>query len=353
MTADPGFGPTSPAAGERLGVVVIGRNEAPRLARALAALHGQPGSVVYVDSGSSDGSPEIAQRAGIRVVPLTEGPYSAAKGRTAGVDRLSAEIPNLRYIQFIDGDCAIADGWLAEGVAFLDAHPDAAAVVGRLREENAGSSMLIRLVEVEWDLPEGETDVIGGISLMRLDALQRAGGWRSDLVAGEELDLSSRLRASGYTLHRLARDMCRHDIGITRLSEFWKRSVRTGHSYAQLAALHHATGPRRWLRRTIGHVFYGLLLPLVGVIALVVYWPAALIVLTIYGLLVVRMGLWRLRRNDPLPVALSYAVLTTVCKVAAGLGVLKFLKSSLTGRRSSLIEYKAPAGAPPTQGGGN
>lgn len=350
---EPGITPTTPDNRPgSVGVVVIGRNEAPRLERTLGALTGQPGPVLYVDSGSTDGSPEIAERAGVRLLRLTEGPFSAARGRAAGMDRLISEQPELRYVQFIDGDCVLAGGWLTEAAAFLDAHPDAAAVVGRLREENASSSMLVRLVEVEWDLPEGPTDVIGGISLMRVEALQRAGGWRPDLVAGEELDLSSRLRAAGYTLHRLPCDMCRHDIGITRFGEFWKRSVRTGHSYAQLAFLHHATGPKRWLRRTLGHVFYGLLLPVAGIVALLTSWPAALIVVVLYGLLVGRLAAWRLGRGDPVPVALSYAVVTAVCKVAAGIGVLKFLKSSLTGRRSSLIEYKAPAGAPPAQGGG-
>ncbi len=40
-----------------LGVVVIGRNEGERLRRCLESVLGATPGVVYVDSGSSDGSP--------------------------------------------------------------------------------------------------------------------------------------------------------------------------------------------------------------------------------------------------------------------------------------------------------
>lgn len=333
---------------ERLGIVVIGRNESPRLERTLAALTGRGWRVIYVDSGSSDGSPEIAEKIGVSVIRLTDGPFTAARGRTAGFERLSADNPGLDFVQFVDGDCEMAPGWLDDGAAFLDADPRVGAVAGRLREQNAGTSFLVRLVDIEWDLPEGPTDVIGGISLIRARALSEVGGWRADLVAGEELDLSSRLRGAGYTLHRLARDMCRHDIGITRFGEFWKRSVRTGHSYAQLALLHRATGPKRWLKRTAGHLAYGLFLPLAFLVLVFAYWPAALLIGAVYLLLIIRLTRWRIVSGDPAKVAVAYALVTTVCKVAAGLGVLKFLKSRLTGRRSTLIEYKAA----PEPGGG-
>ena len=46
----------------KVGVVVIGRNEGERLKRCLASILAQhQGPVVYVDSGSSDGSVEHAQ----------------------------------------------------------------------------------------------------------------------------------------------------------------------------------------------------------------------------------------------------------------------------------------------------
>jgi GT2 family glycosyltransferase len=336
-------------------VVVIGRNESPRLARALAAVEPLKATTVYVDSGSSDGSAEIAERAGVHVLRLVQGPFTAARGRREGFDFITARMPGIEHVQFIDGDCAIDEGWFDDGLKFLDEHPECGAVVGRLREEHAGRSLLIRVVEVEWDLPEGDTDVIGGISLMRASALRQVGNWRIDLVAGEELDLSSRLRAAGFGLHRLARDMCRHDIGITRLGEFWKRSVRTGHSYAQLAVVQRRNGPKRWMKRTLGHLAYGLVIPPAMAVAAVFWWPGVLLGAAVYLLLIARLAMWRLGRGDELDVALTYAAITAVCKIAAGIGALKYFAGRLTGKEATIFEYKggggsAGAGEPGEQG---
>ncbi|HYE01619.1 MAG TPA: glycosyltransferase [Phycisphaerales bacterium] len=327
------------------GVVVIGRNEAPRVGRALEAARGAGAALVYVDSGSVDGSAELAEARGVPVVRLTEGPFTAARGRAAGVHWLERALPGLRYIQFIDGDCALEPGWAAAAADYLESNPGVAAVVGTLRELHAGTSWLSRLVSVEWDLPIGAVDVIGGISMMRADDLRRAGGWRTDMVAGEELDLSSRLLALGARLVRLDRPMCTHDMGIRRPIEYWRRSVRTGHGYAQLASEHARTGPARWRRRALGAVAYGLMLPAALVVALALFWPAAVALASVYVLLAARIFRWRVRRGDEWRVALLYALATTICKTAAGLGVVKFLWGRITGRRHGLFEYKRP-GAP-------
>jgi len=50
----------------KIGLVVIGRNEGERLARCLASVRAIPHGV-YVDSGSTDGSVELARKEGRRV----------------------------------------------------------------------------------------------------------------------------------------------------------------------------------------------------------------------------------------------------------------------------------------------
>ena len=40
----------------RIGIVAIGRNEGERLRRCLSSVLGRAGKIVYVDSGSTDGS---------------------------------------------------------------------------------------------------------------------------------------------------------------------------------------------------------------------------------------------------------------------------------------------------------
>ena len=53
-----------------LGVVAIGRNEGERLRRCLNSVVGRGHTVVYVDSGSTDGSTELARELGADVVEL-------------------------------------------------------------------------------------------------------------------------------------------------------------------------------------------------------------------------------------------------------------------------------------------
>ncbi len=121
------------------GVVVIGRNEGERLERCLAGVLRMNVPVVYADSGSTDGSAERAGELGVEVVSLDSSrPFSAARGRNEGFERLVELHPHLEYVQFVDGDCEILEGWLGAARATLEAEPGLAAVAGRLRERVAG-----------------------------------------------------------------------------------------------------------------------------------------------------------------------------------------------------------------------
>ncbi len=87
-----------------LSIVIIGRNEGERLTRCLQSVdlaHGVDDSaeLIYVDSASTDESPEIAGNFGAQVIVLHGGLQTAARARNAGWERASAP-----YILFLDGD---------------------------------------------------------------------------------------------------------------------------------------------------------------------------------------------------------------------------------------------------------
>src|SRR5262245_26967607 len=106
------------------GAVVIGRNEGERLPRCLRSLS-QARVLVYVDSGSIDGSAEWARNHGAEVVDLdSRVPFTAARARNAGFFRLRAIAPDLAFVQFVDGDCELIDNWSQAALSFLDAHKD-------------------------------------------------------------------------------------------------------------------------------------------------------------------------------------------------------------------------------------
>jgi glycosyltransferase involved in cell wall biosynthesis len=109
----------SPAA-PQIGAVLIGRNEGERLVAALAAAREQGLRMVYVDSGSTDGSVAAAAAVGAAVVDLDlSTPFTAARARNEGFARLLEDGP-VDYVQFIDGDCILQPGWIETARAFLD-----------------------------------------------------------------------------------------------------------------------------------------------------------------------------------------------------------------------------------------
>ena len=94
-----------------IGIVAIGRNEGERLKRCLGSVVGC-GPLVYVDSGSSDGSVAAARAIGAAVVELDMNiPFTAARARNEGFAQLMKIAPASEFVQFVDGDCEIVPGW--------------------------------------------------------------------------------------------------------------------------------------------------------------------------------------------------------------------------------------------------
>src|SRR5215469_8377597 len=187
-----------------VGVVVIGRNEGERLVKCLNSVKSSASRVIYVDSGSTDGSAESAMKLGVYAVRLDPNlPFTAARARNEGFLALKSLHPDVRFVQFIDGDCILASGWLEAASAFLTDRKEVAIVCGRRRESHPDRSLYNRICDMEWDTPLGEAAACGGDALVRPEAFEAAGRFRSTLIAGEEPELCLRLRLQGWRIWRL------------------------------------------------------------------------------------------------------------------------------------------------------
>ncbi|MBK5354657.1 glycosyltransferase [Pseudomonas sp. TH41] len=321
-----------------IGVVVIGRNEGLRLERCLASLAGTAQKIVYVDSGSTDGSVPMAQRVGVEVVELDMTiPFTAARARNEGFACAKRLLPTMRYVQFVDGDCEVVDGWLLQAQAFLDTRPDVAVVCGRRRERYPERSIYNLLCDLEWDTPIGEAKACGGDALMRADAFAAASGFRADLIAGEEPELCVRLRANGWKVWRLAAEMTLHDATMTRFGQWWRRTLRGGYAFAEGAFLHGAAPEQHWLRESRRAWFWGLGIPLAIIFTSLMLGGYGLFLLLIYPLQVVRLarrGKGSARENWLL------AFFLVLGKFPEMLGQVKFLLNRFGAGKSALIEYK-------------
>ena len=327
----------SPAVGERLGVVVIGRNEGERL-RVCLASRPLRSPCVYVDSGSTDDSLSIAAAAGAEIVSLDMAiPFTAARARNAGAARLFERHPDLDYLFFVDGDCEIVSSWPAAAIDFLDRRNDVVAVCGRRRERHPGASVFNRLCDLEWDTPVGQASSVGGDAIFRAAAWRSAGGYREDLIAGEEPELCVRLRDAGGIVWRLDQEMTLHDAAMARWSQWWNRNVRSGHAFAEGASLHGATTHRHFVAETRRALAWGIALPL-AIVVLGLLTPWALLLVLIYPIQWLRIGARVARSGAPIP--WRYAAFLVAGRFPEAQGVAKFWAGRLVGRRSKLIEYK-------------
>ncbi len=326
-----------------MAAVVIGRNEGARLDESLRSVQAAGLHVVYVDSGSSDGSPARAAKLGIAVLELDPArPLSAARARNEGLEQALRLWPGSQFVLFLDGDCVLDRGFPRAAAATFKAHEECAIVTGHLSELSPDASVYNRLCAIEWKSPAGRIDnfaALGGIMAARISAVRAVGGFNEQVIAGEDSELGVRLALANHSVMKIDQPMATHDARMLRFGQWWRRSVRAGHALAQRYALNGRSrlhDCRRELRSTL---FWGLGVPAATVALL---WPTrglSLILLSGYALLGWRV--FRYYRRSGLSAADSRlaARFMLYAKFANLVGVLRFWLNRLRGR-FRIIEYK-------------
>ena len=321
-----------------IGVVIIGRNEGERLRRCLHSVSNGVFQVVYVDSGSTDDSVDLARNMGSEVVMLDmTQPFTAARARNEGCRILHKLVPDVDYVQFVDGDCELVAGWLEAATSFLDSNITVAMVCGRLRERYPEHSIYNRLMDIEWDTAIGETKACGGIAMLRKAPFDAVGGYRADMIAGEESELCVRLRSKGWHIWRLDEEMAVHDSAMTHFWQWWKRTLRTGYAYAEGCYLHGTSSERHRVNESRRIWIWGLGIPVVSLVLTIWLGKSGLSILLLYPSQVLRLALCGSRSTSENWLRAIFLVLG---KFPEAVGQLKFIFNRLAGKTARLIEYK-------------
>ncbi|MCR9258151.1 MAG: glycosyltransferase family 2 protein [Pseudomonadaceae bacterium] len=319
-------------------VVAIGRNEGERLRACLASVVQKVALTVYVDSGSTDNSKTIAENLGAVTVDLdTSIPFTAARARNAGFKAALEHLPDLEWIQFVDGDCEVQPDWLSTARDHLRTHDGHAIVFGRRRERFPERSVYNEMCDIEWDVQPGIAKYCGGDIMARVSVVKEIGGYRESLIAGEEPEMCVRIRAAGWKIEALPAEMTLHDANMTHFTQWWRRVMRSGWAYAAGAHLHGAPPEKHWVKQSrqawlwVGLPFAVLLigLPVFGIIAFLVLLVYPLQWLRLYLTL---PGSFRQR-------AISSSAFT-LGRFPEFFGQLKYWYDYLLNNQARLIEYK-------------
>ena len=340
----PGFPETAMVT---ISVVVIGRNEGARLRACLQSVFassfpGDSREVIYVDSNSTDGSVELARQLGARVISFNAGPYTAARARNAGWRSAKGDL-----VLFLDGDTLLESSFTQEELhRFVD--PNLAAVFGQRRESNPGLSVYNRVLDLDWNPVPGRSLYFGGDTLVRRACLEAVGGYREDLIAGEEPELCRRMRQRGWYILHVDRLMTLHDLALKSWRQYWRRAFRTGHAYAQISSLSANTDDPLWVRESKFNIVRGLFwmgLPSLAVVLSAFMNPciplgaAVLISLT----LLLRSASKSSHKTRERSTLLLYAAHSHLQQIPILLGQLSFWSARATRKQRQLIEYKGAA----------
>lgn len=329
---------SAPVSPSRMGIVVIGRNEGERLRRCFKSLTGRREIVVYVDSGSSDNSVASARSAGIAVVELDPAiPFTAARARNAGFARLQELQPSVEFVQFIDGDCEIAQEWMDRASEFLEVRKDVAVAYGRRRERYPTRSIYNLLCDIEWDTPVGEARGCGGDALIRVQAFKQVSGYNGSVIAAEDTELCVRLRKMGWRIWRLDTEMTTHDAAMIRFDQWWRRSVRAGYCFALGTYLHGSKPERLFVWETRRTWLWALLLPIVCFAFGYLIAPYGFLVFLIYPLQILRLAA---RNSGSAFWRVKLGALQVLARFPEWCGQLIFVFDQVHKRSTHIIEYK-------------
>ena len=324
---------------EGIGVVVIGRNEGERLRRCLTSVCDSKSYIVYVDSGSTDNSINIAKNMSVDVVNLDMSlPFSAARARNAGVARLTDLKLEFNYIQFIDGDCELSSFWLDTASQFLDENSNVAIVAGHLNERFPDASIYNRLGDLEWNFSKpGVVDAVGGVFMVRAATFDDVNGFNETVTAGEEPELCQRIKKEDCRIVRLESNMALHDLAMNSFSQWWSRQVRGGYGGLDVAR---RFGLKDFIRNNWRARFWSAWLIFALISSFLGYWLATSLLVMLWALQYFRIALGSCRGGQTITTSLAYAWFTMLSFWPQMLGQIYYGWDKLKGRHYRLIEYK-------------
>lgn len=310
-----------------LSVIVIGLNEGTRLKSCLESTLSMDFpkdkyEVIFVDSGSTDDSVEIAQQYPIQVIKTHPSKPTAARARNEG-----AKVGRGNYFLFLDGDTILDSDFVKTALPHFS-DPKIAVICGKRQETNLQGSLYHQILNIDWNYPPGLIASCGGDAIFRRTAFEEVSGFDSELQAGEEPDLCRRLRGSGWKILGLDIPMTSHDLNMHQFNQYWKRSIRSGYAYAEVSARYAMTDDPLWKKESdhnIVKIVSYIVLILLTLMA-VLKWGAVymMILPLVLGIFITKTTISTYKKTDDFPLSICYGIHSHFQHIPLFIGQLKY-----------------------------
>ncbi len=197
--------------------------------------------IYYCDGGSTDSSIAIAHRfSQVTVFELNAEYPTPGAGRNQGWKNSASP-----FVQFLDSDTILDPHWLGKAVEAM--HDERIGAVFGLRQEiHPEHSVYNWIGSLEWNGPAGESDSFGGDVCIRRSTLEKTNGYDETLVGGEDPELSRRIIREGWRIIRLDAPMTMHDLAMTTVKQYMRRSFRSGYAYGAVRSREAAAKSSFW-----------------------------------------------------------------------------------------------------------
>jgi hypothetical protein len=154
-----------------------------------------------------------------------------------------------------------------------------------------------------------------------------------------------RMRGRGYLVIHVNRPMTGHDLAIKSVKQYWRRAVRSGYAYAEIAHRYRHTSLPFWRRESRLNLFHSaflLAVVIAGIASALVTHSSALLAFPglIVAALAIRTAVRFQWKSDNWPTLLWYGLHSHTQHIPISIGQMQFWRDQWSGRTPALIEYK-------------